>query len=160
MENTLWWKTTFGGRLPSMEDDLRWKTTFGGRQPSAEDFLQWKMPLYSPYMTFGVGGRRPKKEDDFLWKKTFVGRQSTEADDLRQKKTFGGPCMLPTPLCSIFITQVVLLISKIKEKVQYMFSFHIIYIPNYLVIAITIFISVYIFNALKDHNYLSIIFLT
>ena len=43
-----WWKTTFGGRRPSVEDDLQWKITFGGRQPSAED--------------------------DFWWKATFVGR--------------------------------------------------------------------------------------
>ena len=30
MEDDLQWKTTFGGRQPSMEDNLQWKTTFGG----------------------------------------------------------------------------------------------------------------------------------
>ena len=37
MEDDLWWKTTFGGRRPSVEDDFRWKTTYGGRRPSVED---------------------------------------------------------------------------------------------------------------------------
>ena len=29
----LWkrWKTTFGGRRPTVEDDLHWKTTFNGK---------------------------------------------------------------------------------------------------------------------------------
>ena len=38
----LQWKTTFGGRQPSLEDDLRWKMTFNGRQPLVEDDLRWK----------------------------------------------------------------------------------------------------------------------
>ena len=36
------WKTTFGGRQPSVEDDLWWKTTFGERPPSGKDNLRWK----------------------------------------------------------------------------------------------------------------------
>ena len=36
------WKTTFGGRWPSVEDNFYWKTTFGGRWPLVEDNLRWK----------------------------------------------------------------------------------------------------------------------
>ena len=46
----LWkmWRTTFGGRRPSVEDDLHWKTTFcgkmtfGEKQPSSKFF--WVSP--------------------------------------------------------------------------------------------------------------------
>ena len=37
------WKTSFGGRRPSVEDDLWWKTTVGGRHPLVADTLWWKM---------------------------------------------------------------------------------------------------------------------
>ena len=50
MEDDRHWKTTCGGRRPSVEDDLQWKTTFCGRQPSLEDDLLWKTTC---------GGRRP-----------------------------------------------------------------------------------------------------
>ena len=43
MEDDLHWKTTFGGRQPSVEGDLWWKTTFSERRPSVEDDLWWKM---------------------------------------------------------------------------------------------------------------------
>ena len=36
VEDNLQWKTTFGGRWPSVEDNLR------GRRPSVGDSLQWK----------------------------------------------------------------------------------------------------------------------
>ena len=90
VEDNLQWKTSIGGRRPSMEDDLQWEddiqweTTFCGRQPSMEDDLRWKT-------TFG--GRRPSVEDDLWWNTTFGGRQAMVEDD---------PCMLPSPLCSIF----------------------------------------------------------
>ena len=45
MEDDLRWKTTFGGRQPSVKDNIRWKTTFGGRRPSVEDNLQRKYKL-------------------------------------------------------------------------------------------------------------------
>ena len=70
----LWWKTTFGGRQPSVKDDRRWKTTFGGRRPSVEDNLYRKK-------TFN--GRRPSVEDDLWWKKTFGGREPLVEDDLQ-----------------------------------------------------------------------------
>ena len=55
MEDDLYWKTTFGGRQPSVDDDFRWKTTFGGRRPLVEEDLRSKT-------TFG--GRRLLVEDD------------------------------------------------------------------------------------------------
>ena len=33
MEDDLHWKTSLGGRQPSVEDDHRWQKTFGGRHP-------------------------------------------------------------------------------------------------------------------------------
>ena len=42
VKDDLWWKTTFGGRRPSVEDNLRWKVTFSERRPSVEDDLQWQ----------------------------------------------------------------------------------------------------------------------
>ena len=33
MEDTLWWKTTFDGRWPSMEDDLQRQMNFNERWP-------------------------------------------------------------------------------------------------------------------------------
>ena len=41
-----------------------------------------------------IGGRRPVVEDDIRWKVTFNGGQLSVEDD---------PCMLPSPLCGIFI---------------------------------------------------------
>ena len=41
-----------------------------------------------------VGGRRPLVEDNLKWKTTFVGRRLLVEDD---------PCMLPSPLCGIFL---------------------------------------------------------
>ena len=38
-EDDLQWKTTFGGRRPSVEDNLWWKITFGERRTSEEDNL-------------------------------------------------------------------------------------------------------------------------
>ena len=64
-----------------MEDDLLWKTTFGGRQPSVEDDPRWKM-------TFG--GRRPLEEDNLQCKMTFGGRQSSVGGDLWLKAIFCG----------------------------------------------------------------------
>ena len=100
LEDNLRWKTNYGGRRPLVEDDLWWKTTFGGRRPSVEDDLRWKT-------TFG--GRRPSVEDNIWWKTTFSERQRSAEDNLRWKTTFSGrwpsldPCMLPTPLCVIFV---------------------------------------------------------
>ena len=31
VEDNLQWKTSIGGRQPSLEDDLHWKTTFSGK---------------------------------------------------------------------------------------------------------------------------------
>ena len=45
MEDNLWWKTTFGGRQPSVEDNLQWKTTCGERQPVVEDDLHGKTTI-------------------------------------------------------------------------------------------------------------------
>ena len=90
-----------GGRQLLVEDNLQCKVTFGERQPSVEDDPRRKMTFC---------GRRLLLEDDLCWKTTFVGRQTTEkdglwwktTDDFQWKTTFGGPCMLPTPLCGIF----------------------------------------------------------
>ena len=60
-----------------MEDKL------GGRQPSVEDGLQCKTAF---------GGRRPLVEEKLWWKKNFGGRIPSM-----------DPCMLPTPLCGIFL---------------------------------------------------------
>ena len=75
MEDDLRWKTTFGGRRPSLEDELWWKATFGGRQSSVEDDLQWKM-------TFS--GRRPSVEDDLQWRMTFGGSLHAAYSALRR----------------------------------------------------------------------------
>ena len=75
MEDNLQWKTTFGGRQPSVEDNLRWRMTCYGRQPSLEDNLWWEM-------TFD--GRQP------LWETTFGGRQPLVEANLWRKTTFGG----------------------------------------------------------------------
>ena len=76
------WKTTFGGRRPSLEDNLRWKMTFGGRRLLLEDNLRWKTTYC---------GRRHLVEDDLLWSTTFSGRRPSL-----------DPYVLPTPLCGIF----------------------------------------------------------
>ena len=101
------WKTTFGGRRPSLEGNLqwkynlRWKTAFGkGRWPSVEDGLWWKT-TYS--------GRQPSVEDGLRWKTTFVERRPSE-DNLRLRTTFSGrrplldPCMLPTRFAAFFFS--------------------------------------------------------
>ena len=74
MEENLWWKTTFGGRQPSVEDNLQWKRTLSGRQTLVEDDLWWKM-------TFG--GRKPLVEDALRWKTT---KESPLGDNI---KAFG-----------------------------------------------------------------------
>ena len=61
----------------------------GGRRPSVEDDLRCKMTS---------GGRRPLVEDDLQWKTTFGARRALVVDIL----PVFFPCMLPTPLCSIF----------------------------------------------------------
>ena len=71
--------TNFGGRRPSVEYNLQWK-------PSVEDDLQWKTSF---------GGTRPLVEHDLRWNTTFSVRQPSL-----------DPCMLPTPLCSIFLYKV------------------------------------------------------
>ena len=91
VEDDLRWKTTFGGRWPSVEDSLLWKqpsveddvdddiwyrTTFFWRWPSLEDNLWWKT-------TFGR--RQPSVEDDLWWKATFSGRPPSVEDDLYWK---------------------------------------------------------------------------
>ena len=65
-----------GGRQPLVED------TFSGRPPLLEDDLWWKTTM---------GERRPLVKEDLRWKMTF-GQRRPSLD----------PCMLPTPLCSIF----------------------------------------------------------
>ena len=57
-------KTTFGGRLPSVEDNLWWKTTFGGRQPFMEDNLFMEDDLWGKTI---FGGRQPQVKDDLWW---------------------------------------------------------------------------------------------
>ena len=57
-----------------MEDDLWWKRTFVGWQP--------------------LVGRLPSVEDDLRWKTTFGERRVLVEDD---------PCILPSPLCGIFL---------------------------------------------------------
>ena len=45
MEDNLWWKTSFDGRLPLMNDNLRWKMTFDKRWPSMENNLWWRIKI-------------------------------------------------------------------------------------------------------------------
>ena len=85
MEDNLRWKTTFGGRQPLVKDNLWWKTTFGGGHHSVEDNLWWKTPF---------SGRRPPMEDNLWWRVTFGERRLLVEDN---------PCMLLSPLCSIFL---------------------------------------------------------
>ena len=65
-----------------MEDVLRWKTPFGGRRLLVEDDLG-KTTL---------DGRRQLVEDNLSWKMTLGGRRPSV-----------DPCMLPSPLCGIFL---------------------------------------------------------
>ena len=83
MEDDLWWKMTFGERRPLVEDKLRLKTTFGGRQPLVEDNLCWKItfggrrqPLVIGNPRWNFGGRQPLVEEDLPWKTTFGGDSS------------------------------------------------------------------------------------
>ena len=78
-----------------LEDDLWWKMTFGGRRPLVEDHFWWKT-------TFG--GRQPLVEDDLWWKTAFGGKRLLVEDD---------PCMLPSPLCGIFICVLCLVICVV-----------------------------------------------
>ena len=75
-------------------------------------------------MTFD--GRRPSVEDDLLWKTTFVGRQPIVEDYLQWQTTFSGrrpsldPCMLPTPLCGIFLLyELIFVHSKMNDITWY-----------------------------------------
>ena len=86
-----------------MEGNSQWKTTIDGRQPLVEDnfWLKeskiWYVDCSHKYkMNKGVmvGGRRPSVEDNLRWKTTFGKSHLLVEDD---------PCMLPTPLCGIFI---------------------------------------------------------
>ena len=43
-----------------VEDNRRWKTTIGGRRPSVEDNVQWNMTFLENYLS----GRQPSVEDD------------------------------------------------------------------------------------------------
>ena len=60
-----------------MEHDCRWKTTSGGRRPSVEDDLRRKTPF---------SGRRHSVEDNFLWKTTYVERQPMEEDPFSERR--------------------------------------------------------------------------
>ena len=101
MEDNLWWKTTFGGRQPSVEDNLWWKTTIRGRQPLVEDDLRWKATL---------GGRRSLVEGDLRWKTKNIN------DDQKIKMN---PLLAHTPhhtqLCGIFF---IILCYSVQNKIR------------------------------------------
>ena len=105
------------GRQPLVEDDFWWIlaccllhfASFSG------SMLPQYMSLCVCYFTLCLfcvcpkfGRRRPSVEDNLRRKTTCGGRQHLVEDDLRWSTTFSGrwssldPCMLPTPLCSIF----------------------------------------------------------